>query len=464
MAYRNPTCVARTLQSAPLALLLSSFLGQCHAQVRTPAGQQLDTAARLMSDGDWGKAEELLKRLLRTQPNDADALNLLGIAAGKQGRADEAEMDFRKAIAANPSLAAAYLNVAQLYNQRGDGDRALQTLEEGLKHSPHDPPLLAETATLLADRGQFRQAIHRLQATPITARSGDYWELLARLELSAGDFVMAEDSLQRALKSKPESVPMLRQLAGISLKRGDADGAMKYLIRALRLAPNSPELLYEYAQVSLQNNYTNEAVVGMRKALLMEPDRPEFLYFLGSALLDTPDYHEGLPYFRRYVELRPEDPRGHLSLGWALVLEKSYPEARQQLEETLRLDPKQPDAWYHLGMIAYETNDDAKALELLTRTVDLAPGHARGHWGLGMVYSRQGQYEKARDEFERAVKLDHDEPKFHYQLSQTYARLGDAERAGSELQLYKEAEKKSEERINLGQRSPDLAERGQPRP
>ena len=436
----------------------------CYAQAPATTAAQLDRAARFVDAGDWQKAEQTVRAVLRADPNQADALNLLGIVTGKQGRSDEAEALFRKAMVSNPSLAAAWANLAQLYKQRGDVERALQTLEEGLGHAPHDPRLLSETAMQLAERSQFSEAVRRLQAVPPAARTSDYWELLGQLYLSAGDFTQAEENLRRALQGKPDSVTALRQLAGIALKQGDPARAWQYLSRALRLAPNSPELLYEYAQVCLQDKLSSEAVLAMRKAVLMEPDRPEFSFFLGNALLETPDFHEALPYFRRYAELRPNDTQGHLSLGWALFLEKNFPEARQQLEETLRLDPKQADAWYHLGMIAYETNDDAKALELLTRALELAPGHARAHWGLGMVHSREGRYEKARDEFETAARLDPDEPKVHYQLSQLYARLGDAERARSELQLYQEAQKKSDERIKLSQKLPSMGENGHPRP
>ena len=436
----------------------------CGARAQAPAADQLQHAARFMDAGDWQKAEQTLQVVLRDHPSNADALNLLGVATVKQGRAEEAEALFRKATESNPSLAAAWLNLAQLYNQRDEGGRAVQTLEKGLSHVPHDLRLLSETAILLADRGKFAEAVRRLQAVPSAARSRDYWELLGRVYLLNSDFAQAEEALLRALRGKPESVATLRQLTGIALKRGDTARAWQYVAHALLLAPNSPELLYEYAQVSLQNKLSSEAVLAMRKALLMEPDRPEFLFFLGDALLNTPDYHEALPYFRRYVELRPEDARGHLSLGWALFLEKNFPEARHHLEETLRLDPKQPDAWYHLGMIAYESNDSEKALEFLTHALDVAPGHARAHWGLGMVYSREGRYDKARDEFETAAHLDPDEPKVHYQLSQIYARLGNAVLAQRELHLYQEAQRKSDERIKLSQRLPSGAVRGQPRP
>jgi Flp pilus assembly protein TadD len=445
-------------------LVLVALVGWRSARAQAPIAAQLQHAVRLMDAGDWQKAEQTLQVVLRAHPNDADALNLLGVATVKQGRVDEAEAIFRKATKSNPSLPAAWLNLAQLYERRDDKEHGLQTLQEGLSHAPHDPRLLSETATLLADRGQFAEAVRRLQAVPSAARFSDYWELLGRVYLSNSDFAKAEEALLRALHGKPESVTLLRQLTGIALKRGDTARAWQYVARALRLAPNSPELLYEYAQVSLQNKLSSEAVLAMRKALLMEPDRPDFLFFLGDALLDTSDFHEALPYFRRYVELRPDDPRGHLSLGWALFLEKSFPEARQHLEETLRLDAKQADAWYHLGMIAYETNDSEKALEFLTHALEVDPGHARAHWGLGMVYSREGRYEKSRDEFEAAAHLDPDEPKVHYQLSQVYARLGESERARSELQLYQEAQKKSDERIKLSQRLPSRVRGGQPRP
>jgi Flp pilus assembly protein TadD len=440
-------------------LLLAAGSGRCQAPP-VSAAAQLEHAAGLIKAGDWREAEQTLRALLRVHPNQPDALNLLGIAAGKQGRAPEAEALFRKALAANPALAPAWVNLSEVYRQGGDGMHALETLEEGLRRVPHDAYLLSKAAALLADGGRFAEAIQRLERVPPAERDSDYWQLMGSLHLSAGDLPLAEEDLRRALEGRPASVAPLRQLAGIALKRGDPAHAWQYMVLAMKVAPNSPELLYEYAQICQQNHLASEAVLAMRKAALMEPDRPEFLFFLGTALLDTPDFHEALPRFRRYIELRPDDPRGHLSLGWSLFLEKDLPGARRELEETLRLDPKQADAWYHLGMIAYETNDDAQAQQLLTHALDLAPEHPRAPWGLGLVYARQGQHDKARDAFELAARRDPEDPKVHYQLSQVYTRLRDTANARRELQLYREAQQKSEERIKLSQQLPSMAQGG----
>src|SRR5215472_8263062 len=155
-AFGNQLLMVRRVHSIALLLLLASP-ARCHSQITATTAAQLDRAARFIDTGDWQKAEETLRAMLRAHPGQADALNLLGIPEEKQGRAEEAETLFRKALRSNPSLAAVWVNLARLRQDRGDSERALRTLEEGLSHAPQDPRLLSEAAILLADRGDFAE-------------------------------------------------------------------------------------------------------------------------------------------------------------------------------------------------------------------------------------------------------------------------------------------------------------------
>lgn len=442
------------------ACCLFLFLGrQDTARPTNATAAQLDRAAHLVDGQQWPAAEKLLLDLLDRTPNQPDALNLLGIVKAKLGHGEEAEKCFRSAVKANPALASAWLNLAKLYEEQGDADHALQTLELAEKRLPRDPHLLSESAMLLAKRGEYEKAAGRLEEIPPQDRTSELWDLLGRIWLSSGNLPKAEESFRRVLRTRPDWVPVLQQLAGIALKQGENRRAGEYMLQAVRLAPNSPDLLFEYSQVCMRNGFSGEAVRTMRKALLLEPNRPEFLFLLGQALMDTPDFHEALDYFKRYQELRPNDPDGEASLGWSLYFEQKYEDAKRHFEKAIQLNPDQEDAWYHLGMLAFEIdNDGARALELLNHAVQLAPQDARPHLGLGQLYARsEVNYQLARKELEKAALLDPAEPKTHYQLSQLYTRLGETALAQKELGAYKEASKNEDRRKELSLQVPPFA-------
>ena len=68
---------------------------------QTPTGDagldRLAEAANAISANQLPHAEELLNSVLATSPNDADALNLLGVVRAKQNRIADAERLFRRA-------------------------------------------------------------------------------------------------------------------------------------------------------------------------------------------------------------------------------------------------------------------------------------------------------------------------------------------------------------------------------
>jgi tetratricopeptide (TPR) repeat protein len=415
---------------------------------------QLKQAARHLDKGELDKAEQILQNLQKRTPDVPETFELLGVLRIKQQRVKEAESFFQRAIHLNPRLASPHIHLGYLYKQGNQLEAALRSFQIAATVLPKNAEVLYNIAVVFADLRQFDKAADNLKAIPTTDRPPDYWELLARFYITAGDFVQGEESLRQALLHKPDSISMLRQLAGVALKRNESQRAWQYMAKALELAPNSPDLLYEFAQLSLKNNLGQEAVIAMRKALLLEPDRPEFLFSLGDALLSTIGFHDAVTYLDRYLRLRPDDPAGHLSYGWALYLDKDFDGARKHLEESLRLNPDQVDAYYHLGTIAYETGDRARALELFSRVIQRKPDHAQALLGLGMVYFSDRQYEKARQALESSARINSDEPKVHYQLLQVFARLGDEDGARRERELYSEAQKKVEEKKRLSEYLP----------
>src|SRR6266550_1230223 len=63
--------------------------------------KRLEDAATLIREKRIGEAEQQLAYILRNAPNDALALNLLGTVRAQQGRLDEAEKLFLRALRIN---------------------------------------------------------------------------------------------------------------------------------------------------------------------------------------------------------------------------------------------------------------------------------------------------------------------------------------------------------------------------
>ncbi len=440
-----PICFPQKRLLFVAALMLAGATCTVRAAAQTAdVTVQLQKAARILADGKPDAAELIVQRILKTDPRQALAINLLGVIRARGERENEAEILFRRALEINPKLGNAYGNLGVLYRKRGDIDKAFEMLTKAVDISPRDSRNRFNLALLCGERGDFAAGITHMLAIVPAERPDDYWTKLASFYITSGKFDDGEKCLKHELEKHPDSIETLRQLAGVALKRNDIAASLTYMIQALKIAPNAPELLFDYAQLCRRARLVTQAIVTMRRLLMIEPDRPEYIQFMGASLLDSlEDYHKALPYFERYAKMKPDDPAAHLALSWALVVEKEYDRARKEIAEAERLDPGQTEAYYQLGMIASENGQTAEAIAQLSRVVQTQPDHAAAQRALGSAYLRDGQFEKARASLEAAERIEPENPGVHYQLSQVCARLGDNVAAERERQHYLAAQKKA---------------------
>jgi tetratricopeptide (TPR) repeat protein len=99
--------------------------------------------------GDAATAERLYRRVLRSEPADADALFNLGNLLRSAGRAVEAEAIYRDAVKADSRFPAAWYNLADLYDEQGRDAEAVAALECAIKANPDYADAVFNLALLL---------------------------------------------------------------------------------------------------------------------------------------------------------------------------------------------------------------------------------------------------------------------------------------------------------------------------
>ncbi len=403
--------------SAPVATLgLLAALTATLPAVR-PAAQEapasgVQAIVEMLESGRLAAAESELRRILAESDHPA-ARDLLGIALSRTGRPQEAEEQFRRAVALAPELLPPRQHLARLLLQQNRAEEALAELRAAARLGPLERRLALWLADAELERGNAAQGLAQLES--VTQRFG--------------------------------SVRALIELARLQARGGANQDAAETLDRALALAPNSEAALSARAKVALALQ-TPVIAIGTLEALTrIHPEVADYAYLLGVARLQVAEMASAIEALQRSLELAPGRPLPLLALGKTLAAQKRFPEAREALRQSLRLDPENAET---LAVLA-EAEQGLGELELAEEHAAQALARDGDHAGalltLGLIRMAQARYEEARDALLRAVASGPDLAKAHYQLSLAFARLGDRQTSSEHLELYRRIRREKDERL-----------------
>jgi tetratricopeptide (TPR) repeat protein len=421
--------------SALLFILLAPLC--VHAQkMSSGSTQQLEHVASLISENRVEEAEQQLNAILKASPNEALALNLLGTIRAKQGRLDDAEALFSRAIQFDNQFLGAHMNLAYLYLLKGVPDKTISELREVLRLDPNNPDVSYKLARLLISQGRADEGISFIETmkqsgslpAPLLVVLGDAY-------LKKGDLARAEESYQLAVNQQSASADALLGLAVISQAKGDTKNAILYLNRTRDLITNSPDLLYSFARVALNSGLINDAMLALKRAIELKADEPRYYFAFGLTWLRKPDLQEAEQAFRQFLKYQPDNSQGQLYLGYVLLKQKKAVEARALLEKSIQKNAGTPESFYYLGLIAQEQAEDERAVSFFEKAINLAPAFASAHIALGSTYLKMKDFSRAQVELEAGVKLKPDDSKAHYNLALLYARLKDQQRSQEEMRI-----------------------------
>lgn len=188
---------------------------------------------------DYHSAVTMWRDVAAKRPYSDRAQYNLGAILLREGRVQEAEVAFRKALELNPRSGRALYNLGKVHALRGDVDTAL---EQYLKATQADPRLAeahSDVANILVRRGQpqlaiphYREAIH---ANPAYVQA--YFNL-GNVLLAMGETEEAVDALETAVQLAPNDARVRYALGQAYEKQGNRGAALKEYGRVLELDPS----------------------------------------------------------------------------------------------------------------------------------------------------------------------------------------------------------------------------------
>lgn len=232
---RRPSPVSLAGLSIPaLGLLLSGC---------SPSGERaLIEGDRLLQSGKPTEAIPLLERAALDLPQNAPALNHLGLAYHASGKTNEARRAYLRALEIDRNRIEATYNLAVLHLERGELLEAEKGLRAYLVAHPTDAAVWEVLAQLQFQSGRWDDA-ERSFATiqPAGAISADGWNTRGLLSLRKRRFKDAANCFQYALSLDPAAITPLYNLGVTHQLQGDRRSAAAQYRRWLTVSPSAPQ-------------------------------------------------------------------------------------------------------------------------------------------------------------------------------------------------------------------------------
>lgn len=267
--------------------------------------------------GQKVEADNALERLARIYPNDSVVRTSLANRnrekwSGRLNRtslSDEAT-ELERYLEIDPGNLEYYLQLANVYYQLGQIERAIGIVNQGLKYHPGNGELVRKAASMMAELGNYTRALNFLKEHRTTgplynqlmteamndARMHDAYDMSGRVyattknrdaltylvntSIVRGYYPDAIEYLQEAYRVMGERPDLLMKHYGLEKRFGNDAKALQVLERLFKVTPTDPEVIDEYTDMMLAltdhdvtTSQWDEALLHINKALgLMNPD------------------------------------------------------------------------------------------------------------------------------------------------------------------------------------------------
>jgi Flp pilus assembly protein TadD len=416
----------------------------------------------LVDSGKIDVADKQLWEIVTREPENAPAINLLGMIRMRQERFPEAEALFKRALAITPSFASAYRNLGQLYVVQERRDDAKIAYLKAHELDAHDVRTSFTLAAIYEETGEFQRSLDILDSIPrvqlpsgaLPALASDYFALkqpekvatlapqvrrgmasepslaprFARVLLDNGFVDDAADLLKAAPPQQQTTSDYLLVLSRVQERQGNLTLAEHTLTRLSKLDPKSFDAPFQLARLASQaRDYKKEAAL-LEKALEIQPNHLEALRHLVLARMRSDDAAKAVTDARHLYSLHPADPDALYLLGAALANHSEWHVARPIME---KLVAARDDATSRvmLGMTLLNDGDIEGASQQIEHALQQDPNELEAHYYRGMIARQRGDLSGALKEMELVVHANPQHVQAQAELGTLAMQLGDLDRA-----------------------------------
>lgn len=391
--------------------------------------------------GNVQKAEENLKAGLIKHPQSVELIQGLGTLYLKTKRPEQAEQVYRQFIETNardhtPETMRARNQLAEILAAGGRTADASKLVEEILEHNAEDQPALLLKGKLAMKEKKPQDAIAAFRA--VLRDQPDNVEVLSllasALELD-GKPALVQETLEKAVKLKPDDFALRRNLAKFFLQQKDTPRAMEQADQLIKDQPNNFEAYNLKADILVINNQEDALETLLKDMKTRFPDQPLVAMRLGQLYIARKQPEQALAEFESVLKKNTQNPYEALKAEMAIFLDLKQPaKAEARIRKFIAANPKYPGAQQLLALYYIAQNKPEESIKSLNKAIELNPNWLLPYQNLGMIHERMGHPEEAIIVYQKALSIAPNDAQLHMNLGRAYDSARQFDKAASEFE------------------------------
>ena len=375
-------------------------------KVANPLNDLLDEAQRNIDANNFEAAIAPLQKFIAEKPDLAFAHFQLGYAYTALTRSEDARAEYERAIALDPKMSEAYLNLGILLLDRQEYAAAVTPLSKAVELLPAQSrprSLLAIAQDRSGDKEgaarSFEGVLH-LEPNDLTAN-----QYLGDLDLRTGKFAKAEARFHHALQIQPDAPEPLQGLAQ-SLEAQNKPEASDAYRKYLAVRPEDSGTRDHLIHLLLYDQKYDAALAELDRVDGGKPPSLNSLRMRADIQIAQNKLGDAIVTLQQAVALAPRDAQLIGGLGRIYLQKRDFAAAEKELKGALQLDPNNLLYWKDLSSTYYLAGNCPATLATLDVIAKAEPPTSGAWFIRALCYDKLRQFKPALEAYDKFLTLE----------------------------------------------------------
>jgi cellulose synthase operon protein C len=405
--YPAQADLANLLISARDLKQAQPHLDVLHQKQPDSAQTHLAWANLYAAQGNLGLALQETQKAVAADPTSAESYLNLAVLQLRANQPDQSEISLKKAAELGPKFMSAQLALGGFYQGRGRFPEAEQQFKHAMIVDPKDPAPYAAYVRLLMQENKKADAEAFLKQT-----KGDFpdnsegYRMLGDFYFADGDLDQATAEYGSVYRDHPKDLQVKKNYIQLLILKNRLDEAGKLNDEILKANPLEADALVFRGEIQLRQSDINGAVDSFQQAIKNDPSNGVAHYQLGLAYEAQNNGAQAESELRQAVSLRPDITDAQRALANLQLQQGNFDGLAQTAEQIIQGAPNAPDGYLTRALAEINGKKYSAAEQDMRKAAEIAPASAAPYVQMGNLHQLQKQYAVAIKFYQQA--LDHD--------------------------------------------------------